>query len=304
MEIITNLEKKQLPSSVVTIGAFDGIHQGHKYIFSELKAKSSHYKSPSVVIVFDPHPGEFFNRKILRITNLELQKEKIKNQNIDYLVILKFDQQLSQLSANDFIKLITESLNPKCIVIGHDFSFGHKREGDINTLKLFKDKFELLPIKPFKIKNQIVSSTLIRQTILKDIECANKLLGEPYSIIGEVIKGEGRGKSLGFPTMNLKTNAALTPKNGVYTTKTYIKNQPYNSVTNIGHRPTFYDNTKTHIESHLINFDKDVYGTKVRLDFYHYLREEKKFNSKNDLITQIKNDIKKAKQVINAISSN
>ncbi len=298
MEIITSLKDKLLHSSVVTIGSFDGVHKGHKYIFSKLKTKSAYYNVPSVVIIFDPHPGEFFNRKILRITDLKLQKEKIKNQSIDYLVVLKFNKELSQVSAEDFVKLIVGSLNPKCLVIGHDFAFGHKREGNTSSLTNFAKKFnfELKLIEPFKINDHIVSSTLIRKTILENIESTNDLLGEPYSIRGTVIRGENRGKLLGFPTMNLKTTTSLLPKNGVYVTKTYVENRSYNSVTNIGHRPTFSEENKKHVETHLMNFNKDIYGSEVKLDFYNYLREEKKFNSTKDLIAQIESDIEKAKE--------
>ena len=299
MKIIETI-KSRLDSSVVTIGSFDGIHLGHKQIFNQLKAKSIEYNVPSVVIIFDPHPREFFNKQILRITDLDSQKEKIKAQHMDYLVVLKFDESLSKVSAYDFIyDWIYKPFNPKCILVGHDFAFGHKRQGNIGLLEDMSKKytFELTKVDAVKLDNHIISSTLIRKSILNDISFANKLLGEYYYIKGIVIKGEGRGKKLGFPTMNLKITSDLIPKNGVYVTRTHIDQKIYNSVTNIGYRPTF-SSTRRHVETHLLNYNKDTYNTEVKLEFHKYLRDEKKFNSAKELALQIKKDVKKAKTIL------
>jgi len=295
--------------NVLTIGFFDGVHIGHKKILSIGKKISLETKIPFIVLTFHPHPNEiiFKNKKFPLLTSLEDRLKSIMNFNVDVIIVIPFTKEFSMMAKDEFLnEIVIKKINPKTIVIGEDFKFGYKAKGNINFLiKYLEDKKIVLKIVPLvKIDKDIISSTLIRELIKKGkVSKANNLLGRNYGIFGSIIKGEGMGRIIGFPTINMKTSKELLlPGDGVYLGK--IKSDGFRKycLINIGIRPTFNGKKRT-VEFHILDTEKEkvkgLMKSKIlRLYFINKLRNEIKFESVEKLVNQIKKDIKEVRKIL------
>ena len=281
-------------SKVVLIGNFDGIHLGHQKLISKAKKIAEQKKQKLVLITFNPHPREIINNiEMDLILPYKEKKLLLKSYGIDKIDEIKFTNKLSKLSAEEFAKeYIYKAHNPSDIVIGKNFKFGHKARGDAKLLKdSLSKKVKVHSIDIKRLDSLVISSSEIKKLISKgSIEKVNKLLGRNYHISGKVIHGEKRGRLIGFPTTNLSTEWNFLPKNGVYVSKVVISDKSYQSITNIGVRPTFNANS-LQIESHIFDFNKNVYGKKIKIYFLARIRNEKKFETVEKLIENITKDV-------------
>ena len=281
-------------SKVVLIGNFDGIHLGHQKLISKAKKIAEQKKQKLVLITFNPHPREIINNiEMDLILPYKEKKLLLKNYGIDKIDEIKFTNKLSKLSAEEFAKeYIYKAHNPSDIVIGKNFKFGHKARGDAKLLKdSLSKKVKVHSIDIKRLDSLVISSSEIKKLISKgSIEKVNKLLGRNYHISGKVIHGEKRGRLIGFPTTNLSTEWNFLPKKGVYVSKVVISDKSYQSITNIGVRPTFNANS-LQIESHIFDFNKNVYGKKIKIYFLARIRNEKKFETVEKLIENITKDV-------------
>lgn len=288
-----------------TLGNFDGVHVGHQYLLREVIKKAKDFHALAGAITFDPHPVKvLYPQKSLReIFRLEDVLERLQSLGLDFVVVQKFDHEFAAKSPRQFVEWL-RPLHPKHIVVGHDFNFGKDRSGHKKDLEELGQEFgfTVSQVEPLKVNGEIVSSSLIRQCLATGhIEKANELLGhEPFTIHGKVVKGFARGRQIGFPTANIATDAEIVPRTGVYITRLYVKGRTYGAATNVGYNPTFAgkrgEASAMTIEAHILNFDDDIYGLDVRLEFLARLRDEMKFASVQELVAQIQLDVQKAKE--------
>lgn len=300
VRLIRGLKTNQnLPPLSATIGNFEGLHLGHENLIHNTIKKAKEKNLKSAIITFEPHPAFYFKKNLdknFKIFSLSQKLRLIKDQyNFDYVVILKFNSKLANIEANDFVQeILLQNLNIKHLTIGYDFTFGKNKSGDYELLKkYFKENLE--KIEKVQVQNEICSSSLIRASI-KDgkINKANKLLNKNYSISGIVSKNNQLGQKLGFNTANIiLNNNQIKPKYGVYKTLTTISNKTYPSITNFGVRPTIDEQKKEIFETHILNFNQDIYGQKIKVELIDFIRDEKKFNNIEELKEQIKADIAK-----------
>lgn len=299
MQVIKGYEKEAIPAAcAVALGMFDGVHMGHKAIIQPVIDYARQYPEvKTAVITLATHPRALTQGKAPKLlTDLDRRLELFASLNIDYVLVLEFDEKLMQTSAEDYLQMyLKDTLNAEFISIGYDHHFGKARRG---TPMLLRDwcqdnHCQLEIVEAFKFNNEVVSSSIIRSLIEDgEIEKANQLLGYDYSISGEVISGDKRGRELGFATANIAyAENIVLPANGVYFAMVKVAEDYFKSVVNIGFRPTFKDENKLSLEVHILNFTQDIYGEKLELRFLDRIREEKKFNSKEELIEQIKKDI-------------
>jgi len=286
---------------IIAIGNFDGIHLGHQKVINQAKKKAKKKKLPFGLMTFEPVPVMFFNKKIKnhRISSLEQKKDQLKKLKLDFLIIISFNKNFSSLSAEEFIKkIIYNKTNCRFLYVSKNFRFGFKRKGNIKTLKKYEKQynFKNVIVMPFKTKRKIISSTFIRKKIRKgQIEEVNKLLNRNWSIKGKVIKGQKRGRKIGFPTCNLRLNSYVIPRLGVYAVKVKTNNLSNNGIANIGYRPTFNGQSLL-LETNIFGINKNLYNKVITVGFKKFLRAEKKFKSFEYLKKQIKIDIKQAKK--------
>lgn len=286
----------------VTIGNFDGVHLGHREFLSHIKKDSIQDHAKFVVVTFVPHPLQILKAQSGFMLNTYSERRELLSEcGVDYLLEINFTRDFSTLSPEQFLDRCIFSFDGiSKIFLGHDFAFGANKSGDFHVAKTFcdKKKTELILQQEFKVKNTSVSSTEVRNAIqVGNIPKATELLGRDYFLSGRVIKGEGRGKKIGFPTANLGYDKELIiPAKGVYVTQVKIKDMTYNSVTNIGVNPTFNTGYNIHVESHLLDFTHDIYGEEIRVSFIKKLRDEKKFPSVNDLVSQIEMDVTQTRE--------
>ncbi len=284
-------------SSVITIGTFDGVHIGHKKIISQLTSISSKNNLISILLSFFPHPKMVLqNDKELKLINTIQEKEGLLNSlNLDYLIIKEFTKEFSRLSALEFVRdILVNKLNAKHIIIGYDHHFGRNRTANIEQLKEFGElyDFKVTEILAQDIDDIAISSTKIRKALINgEITLANKFLGYNFFFSGNVVHGNNIGKTISFPTANIKIDAPykLVPKNGVYIVKTTIDNQITFGMMNIGYNPTFNGKQKS-IEIHFINFNKNIYDKTLTIEMILRIRNEIKFNTVDDLKKQLEQD--------------
>ncbi|MBN1271254.1 MAG: bifunctional riboflavin kinase/FAD synthetase [Candidatus Aminicenantes bacterium] len=301
MKVLKGLEKYSSLGlkTALAIGNFDGVHLGHQKIIKTLVKIAKEKKLVSSVLTFDPHPEKFFNRSaFFHIQTLDQRLKEISNLGIQTTVVASFDKSIAELTAEEFIsKVIKETFQAKVLVVGENFRFGIKRKGDVARLQAYSplEGFQLFSIQSVKIKAKMVSSSLIRELLTAgDVEKARLYLGRPYELDGIVFRGSLLGKSIGFPTANLKTENEISPP-GVFLTRAQIDSSSFFSLTNIGSCPTF-SKKGLHIETHLLHFDGNLYGKKMRLFFLKKIRDEIKFSSPENLALQINRDLKTAQK--------
>lgn len=282
----------------IALGSFDGLHLGHCRLVNKAIELAKKSNGKSMVYTFKNHPLSIINKELVPKLLMDMnQKGKVlSNMGLDYLTLVEFDESFMKLSPEDFIANIVKKYNAKSIIVGFNYRFGYKNLGDVEFLKEVSKKYEfkLYVIKPVKFKKEIVSSSHIRHIIADsgDMEKATLMLTRPYSIYGQVIKGKQLGRVLGFPTINLDYNKEyLTPRGGVYFTLVEYDGLYYKGVTNVGYNPTVEDG-KLSIETHMLDFNKNVYGEELRVHFIHRIRDEKKFNSLDELALRINEDKK------------
>ncbi len=289
----------------MTVGIFDGVHIGHQAIIQNMVQKASSVGVSTGVVTFYPHPAEVIRgtTESIYLTSPDQRAKLISRLGVDYVLTLKFDRNLANQSAEEFIQSLTNQIGMKELWVGNDFVLGKNRQGTIDLLQTLGGRFgyTVREIPKITVDSKFVSSSQIRHHILSGgISQANKLLGRYYSICGRVIKGMGRGKSLGTPTANIDTwEKQLLPTNGVYATLVSYKQHRFQSVTNVGIKPTFLENpAKSTVETYIFDFEDNVYEKELTIEFVEYLRKEIPFPNKPALINQIQRDIQRAKEVL------
>ena len=289
---------------VVTIGNFDGLHKGHKKIIQEMKNISLNSSAKTMVIFTEPHAKEFFSmdKNIMeqpaRISPWRDKFKNLENENIDFAFFLKFNKSLQTMSPEIFIEKVLGPLNISNLMIGDDFRFGQDRKGDFLMLKDWSKSqgISLSKLPTFSIDNRRVSSTWIRETLsLSDFSTTKKLLGRPYSFEGKVVHGNRLGRSIGFPTANIWLPKNNLPIKGVFSVKISIDVSEFEGIANIGIRPTV-GGTSPVLEVNIFDFKKEIYGKRIKVEFVKKIRDEKKFDSLDDLKKQIVKDVNTAKE--------
>ncbi len=297
-----------LPSfknSVVTIGTFDGVHKGHQKLIERINSIAQSISGESIIVTFHPHPRIVINPqdKTLRLLNtIEEKIVLLENYGIDNLVIVPFSRDFSEQDAEHYVRnFLVKNFQPKHIVIGYDHKFGKNRAGDFTLLGKMKQQFgyELQEISKETLADIDISSTKIRAALNSgDITLANELSGHPYLISGTVVKGLQNGRKLGYPTANIHCadEYKLVPKRGIHAVKVHYANETYNGMLSIGYNPTF-DGKEQTIEVNILDFDKEIYGESLTLEFVKFLRDEKKFDSVDSLIEAIRQDEKDTRKL-------
>lgn len=311
MQIIRGLHncQKKHQGGVITIGNFDGLHLGHQKMLEQLNDEAGRLDTHRCLMTFEPLPREYFARGKSGSARLMNRHEKIRVLNDfpaslrpDYLMFLRFDQSLASMSATDFIEqILVARLGIKSVIIGDDFRFGCDRKGDFALLQKYgaKHQFAVSSIASHCIDDIRVSSSLVREALIENrLHDADKMLGRPYMICGHVSHGEKRGRTIGFPTANIHLKRAETPLRGVYSVTMHSqKHGDVAGIANIGYRPTV-DGKHVQLEVHLFDFEQSIYGERVCVSFQHKIRDEKKFESFDDLKLQIKIDCEQARKLL------
>jgi riboflavin kinase / FMN adenylyltransferase len=289
--------------TLLTIGVFDGVHAGHRYLLARLKQRATEIGLLSGVVTFNPHPQSVLHpdRQLPWLTSLEDRIKALRDLGVDTVAVLTFNHEVAMLGARDFLSLLKKYIKMRGIVVGPDFTLGRAGEGNINLLNALGDemKFTVEVIPPHTIDGEIVSSTLIRQALIHgDMRRVEKLMGRHFYLAGKVVTSDKRGRALGFPTANLEIRRQQAlPEYGVYATITQVDGKRFLSATNIGTRPTFGEGKKL-VETHLLNYQGSLYDKNIRVEFVQKLRDEKCFASPEELKTQIKKDIRKVEALL------
>ena len=301
---IGNLARGPRIPKVVTVGVFDGVHRGHQMILRKVVKEARERGACSAVVTFALHPSCLMNptQRIPSLTSLEHKLLYLEKEGIDVCYVIGFSKVFARISPESFIRdILLKKLRMVSFSVGEDFVFGKGARGDKNLLKKMSKRFhfQLHIVKHLKGKRRIVSSTLIRKMIKSgDLDLAKTFLGRPVSLLGEIIKGEGRGKSLGFPTANMEAPHEVLLSNGVYATQALYGGRSFKSVTYIGTKPTFKKKRRIRsIEVFLLGFWRNIYGRKMEVRFIKKLRDDRKFPSKEALIVQIKEDIAAVRKI-------
>jgi riboflavin kinase/FMN adenylyltransferase len=302
MEIIRGIQnlKAGHQGCVATIGNFDGVHLGHQAVLGQLAEKSDALDFPLVVVTFEPQPQEFFRPEESppRLTRFREKVQALRRYAVDRVLVLRFNEKFSQLSPDEFIQsLLVNGLGVKYLVVGDDFRFGKDRAGDFAMLQDvgMEQGFEVVNMHTFALDEKRVSSTRVREALgAGDLNSAEKLLGRTYRMSGRVAHGDKKGRTIGFPTANIHLHRISTPLRGVFAVELFgIEGEPLPGVANLGTRPTV-GGMKTLLEVHLFDFEGDIYGCHVHVDFLHKLRDEERFDSFGDLKAQILVDVEQA----------
>ena len=295
--------------TLLTIGVFDGLHLGHKHLISKLLDQAHKQNLLSGVVTFRQHPRELLSPKIKipSLCDIAERERLLKNEGVDIVATLTFNRELAQLGARDFAGVLQKYLKMRGLVIGPDFVLGKNREGNADKLRSLGEEmgFSVTIVAPKKINGEAASSTAIRQALADgDMKKVKRLLGRPFSIHGKVVHGEHRGAGLGFPTINLRIDGKMAmPPDGVYAAWAHIEGRRFQAVTNIGKNPTFGDNLDRTVESFILNYTGDVYNKEIKIEIIQRLREEKRFDSIEELKKQIAEDVKTGVEILNTQGS-
>lgn len=303
MELIRGLHnlRPEHRGCAATIGNFDGVHLGHQAVLGQLSERAGALGLPTCVITFEPQPREFFAPQSApaRLTRLREKLLALRRFSVDRVLCLRFDSHLAGLSAAEFVKVVlVDGLGVRYLVVGDDFRFGKGRQGDFASMQQAgaEQGFQVVNMHTFNVDGARVSSTRIREALAAgDMAGAEKLLGRPYRMCGRVAHGDRRGRTIGFPTANIHLHRHATPVQGVFAVELFgLDREPVAGVANVGTRPTV-DGTRTLLEVHLFDFDQDIYGRYVYVNFLHKLRPELRFDSFEALKEQIHQDARDAR---------
>jgi riboflavin kinase/FMN adenylyltransferase len=296
MKIIKSLSDINIKSeTVLTVGSFDGIHLGHQQILEELKIQSYDCECIPTLVTFHPHPKQVLGNRVELLTPLDEKLHILEKLGLSMIIVIPFTVEFSKMDYQDFVRqILIKKLRMKKMVVGHDHAFGRNRMGDSDHLKELGINlgFSVTVIEPYIIGSELISSSRIREFLhLTEMEKVKELLGRAYSLIGIVEKGENRGAALGFPTANIQPlqEDKLIPQRGVYAVDIVMAEKTYQGMMNIGHRPTFNFDPLT-LEVHIFNFSGLIYGSTIEILFKKYIREEKRFSTKQELKEQISKD--------------
>jgi riboflavin kinase / FMN adenylyltransferase len=305
MQHDTSLDNIHLAASCATIGSFDGVHRGHQTILSSLALTAHAVGLPAVAITFFPHPAIVLGKiqSPFYLTSPDERAALIGTTGVDYVLTITFDHHLAALDAREFMLLLSSHLGLRTLWVGQNFALGRNRSGNITSLSQLGQQFgyQLQVIDPVLSEGEVISSSMIRSHLGKgDVRTAAMMLGRWYSLPGRVVHGDGRGRGLGIPTANLDVwQERLLPLPGVYATRAWVGENCFASVTNIGYRPTFENQAPLpRIETHLFDYNGDLYGEELRLELIDFLRPEQRFSNVSILLDQISVDIHQAHEVL------
>ncbi len=306
MKIYKNIEDVTDPfeGTCVTIGNFDGVHLGHQQLFKEVARKAHRRQGASVAVTFDPHPLQVLRPDgIQLISNCEQKLELVEMAGIDAILVIPFTKQFAKTTAEYFVdEILLKRLGMEELVVGYDYAFGKNRAGNIDFLRKqgIEKGFEVTVVDAYYLEDTLVSSTQIRQLLAEgDMVAARKLLGRSYQIRGEVQLGKQRGgKEIGFPTANLKfAEEDLVPRLGVYVSQVICDGKCYGGIINIGRNPTFGEHALV-AETHIFDFNQDIYGKPIKVNLLEFLRSERKFSGVKELAAQISKDVVQAQKIL------
>lgn len=312
MQFIRGLHnlKRQRKESVATIGNFDGVHLGHHAVLDQVKESTKNTDLLSTVVIFEPQPIEFFvpDKAPSRLTRLREKLQQFVLHDIDRVVCLRFDEKMAKLSATEFVDdILLDALAVKKLIVGDDFRFAKNREGDYQYLATVAQNkgFEVSQTHSYMLKAERVSSTLIRQSLANgDMLKATELLGRPYRISGRVVHGDKRGRKLGFATANIELHRYFSPVEGIFSGRVYgINDDPLDAVIYVGSRPVF-QGKRVLLEVHILDFDENIYGRHLQVEFLEKLRDDEHFSSEQELIDQIHIDIEHARESLKFNNTN
>lgn len=304
MKHVDSLEAVSLRQSWLTVGVFDGVHRGHQQIIQSLTADAHRAAAPAVVVTFWPHPASVLGGgEVKCLTTPGERADLLSDLGVDVVITLTFDRDLANTTARDFVTRLQGPLDFHHLLIGYDFALGRGREGNAARLgeigKELDFRVEIIPA--VSDESGVISSTEIRKLVATgDVAEATNLLGHPYSLHGPVIHGDSRGHSLGFPTANIEYPAGkILPANGIYACHASINGNRHVAAVNVGVRPQFHsDARKPLVEAHVLDFDRELYGEDVRLDFIARLRNEARFASVDALVQQIREDVRQTRELL------
>ncbi len=307
MEILRDPTTVHLPRpTVLTIGSFDGIHRGHQHLIGRVVARAREIGAASARVTLHPHPKLVLrpNSNLQYLSTIEERLDLLAPLGLDYAVVFPFSLETSQIRARDFVQLLLDHLRMKEIFCGADFALGYKREGNVAFLRALGSEkgFQVTVVAPQQFDGEIMSSSRIRQLIAEgDLDDATRFLGRYPSVRGRVVKGDQRGRQLGFPTANLAiAEHRLIPADGIYAVRVRIGDRWYGGAANIGIRPTF-DSGHRLVEVYVLDFDGDLYDQVIEAQFIQRLREERKFDNIDALIEQMKRDVEETRRVLATI---
>jgi riboflavin kinase/FMN adenylyltransferase len=293
-----------LRESIVTVGVFDGLHIGHQVVIQQVLTQSEKFNLASLVLTFDPPPLAFLapERCPPALTTLSKKIEILDQLGVDGVVFARFDAYLQQMSPDAFVQqVLLQRLHAKQVIIGYDWQFGKGRSGNAEALRQLGDQyqFSVMIVGPVQLHGMPVHSTRVREAIAGgNLNLVSDLLGRRYSIMGEIVQGDGRGRQIGFPTANIDAGNQMLPPSGVYAIQVKLEGRMLNGVMNMGTRPTF-DGEEFQIETHLFDFEQMVYGKKMEIFFIEKIRDERRFPNPEILVNQIKQDVATAKAILN-----
>lgn len=305
MEHYRSLDDIFLQESWLTIGIFDGVHRGHQEILANLTAGAHQTNAPAVVLTFWPHPAVVLGKRydLKWLTTLEERADLLGALGVDVVITQTFTPEFARLSAWDFMRRVSRRLGLRSLWIGYDFALGHNREGDLERLTEIGEDlgYNVQAVSPVKNGEDVISSSLIRKRIATgQVAHAAKNLGRFYTLSGPVVHGDGRGRKINIPTANIDyPKDKVIPANGVYACWAWIGEQKHPAAVNIGINPTFTPDKETpNVEAHILDFDRELYGQELKLEFVEYLRDELKFDSVEALLDQIRADIAKTRKIL------
>lgn len=294
--------------SVVTVGNFDGVHLGHQAILARVVERARALGGVSTLVTLDPHPARVLRpeRAPLMILPLSERIRLVEEAGIERMLVLAFTLAFSRTPAEVFVEeVLVRALQCREVYLGRNFRFGRDQEGDVDLLRRLGPKFGFTAegVPEVHYKDFPISSTLVRSTLMDgQVALARRLLGRPFVLLGRVVRGDGRGRSLDFPTANLEVENELVPRDGVYITRALVDGSAHPAATNIGHRPTFGEHRRV-VEAHLVDFDGDLYGRPLRLELLRRLRGERRFSGPDELRAQIRRDVAKVRAAFRRLES-
>jgi riboflavin kinase / FMN adenylyltransferase len=305
MQYYRSLEEVTLQNAWLTVGVFDGVHRGHQQIINILTAGAHATRAPAVLLTFDPHPAKVFGRGDIKLLTLpEERAELLGEMGVDVVITHRFDSEVANITARDFMSQIKARLGLKHLVLGYDFALGKNREGNVARLAEIGREMEYAVevVSALSDESGVISSTEIRKLISTgNVSEAARLMGRSYRLHGPVIHGDGRGKKINVPTANIGySREKMIPANGIYACWADLQGERYRAAINIGINPTFTpDKQIPNVEAHLLDFEREVYGQDVRLEFVARLRDELKFDSVDMLVEQIWRDVEQTRRILN-----